>query len=179
MARNTPTKVKVALELEIDQQDYDTLASGSPGDLMKFLKANVGSYLHEYANGGLTVSGEEVERIKKAAQKSIETSDDIVTAVEKSKKRKGGQNLFEIELDPTLVASFEQNAQFLGVTMDEFIQMNWSHIHANGWLYQMLPDVRWVPFNVEDVKKIQALKGDESPVSSADIVSLLSKKAAA
>ena len=175
MARNTPTKVKIALELEVDQQDYDTLASGSPGDLMKFLKANVGSYLHEYANGGLTLSGEEVDRIKKASKKGVESSEDIVNAVEKSKKQKGGQNVYEIELDPTLVASFEQNAQFLGVTLQEFIQMNWSHIHANGWLYQMQPDVFWIPFSVKDV---QALKQTDEPVSSVDVMALLRKAAA-
>ena len=177
MARNTPTKVKIALELEVDQQDYDTLASGSPGDLMKFLKANVGSYLHEYANGGLTISGEEVDRIKKATKKSVETSDDIVNAVEKSKKLKGGQNVFEEELDPSLVGSFEHIAEFLGVTLEQFITMCWSEIHANAWLYQMQPNVRWVPFDLEDMKRLQDAKGSDTPFSSADVLKILTKAA--
>ena len=177
MARNTPTKVKIALELEVDQQDYDTLASGSPGDLMKFLKANVSSYLHEYANGGLTLSGEEVDRIKKTANMAVESSDDIVTAVEKAKRRKTGNTVIELELDPAIEESFKTSSQVMGLTSDEFVRMIWGQIHANEWLTSMQPDTYWVPLTLGEMKAIQAKDG--SIVTSADVVKAVRKVEAA
>ena len=41
------------------------------------------------------------------------------------------------------------------LTLDELVYDCWNHIHANGWLYQMLPDVHWVALNAESYKYIK------------------------
>lgn len=176
MAKNTTVnKTKVALEFELDQQDHDVLAKAA-GDsgLLPFLKSCAEAYFHEYSNGGLMLSGNEVSVINKASDKPVTSSEEVVNLVEKSQKTSKGNKKFEVTLDPALIESFQGVADFLGLSIEEFVNSCWAEIHANGWLYQMQPDVRWVPFSAKEVAKIkQSAKTDV--LTSADILEVVRK----
>lgn len=178
MARNIPTKSKIALELELADQDQEVLstASGESG-LVPFVKSCVEAYLHEYANGGLLLTGQEVARIGKAGKADVSKSDDVVSLVEKAQRSNKGLRTFQITLDPSLIDSFQQNADFKGVSVDELLQECWNHIHANGWLYQMQPDVLWIPLSGKELAKIKET-APEAAVTSRDVIELLRKASA-
>lgn len=175
MARNaTSNKSKVVLEFDLNSQDQEVLtsAAGSAG-LAAYLKACAEAYFHEYAQGGLLLTGNDMNRLKKAAGKDVESSDEILDLVEKSKGLKKGQNTYEITIDPALVDSFRHYAEANDWTIDEFLQSCWNHVHANGWLYTMLPDVYWVPLSVSEVNSIKT----DGPVTSDEVLTLLRKAA--
>lgn len=176
MARNV-SKSKVVIEFDLNGEDQEVLesAAGKKG-LAPFLKAYAEAYFHEVAQGGLLLTSADMISLKKASGKDIQSSEEILELVEKGKKLSKGNHTFEITLDPALVDSFRQNADFMGITVDEFLQDCWSHIHANGWLYQVMPDVNWVPLNSSDVKAIKEATNTEI-VTSSDIVEMVRKAA--
>lgn len=178
MARNVSTKSKIALELELENQDQETLsaAAGDSG-LIPYVKACVEAYLREYANGGLLLSGQEVSRVSKIAKADVTSSEDVIGLIEKAKRSDRGNSTFQITLDPSLVDSFRQNAEFKGVTVDDLLQECWNHIHANGWLYQMNPDVLWIPLGGKELAEIKKIS-PEASATSRDIIELLRKAAA-
>lgn len=176
MAKNS--KNKIVLELELSEQDYVTLKENSPeGDISNFVKTCSEAYLHEYSQGGLMLSADEVNRINKHAEKAVSNSSDIVNLAEKAGKTKSGSKTFTVTLDPALVDSFKAQAAFQGITVDEFIQQCWSFIHANGWLYQMNPDVTWIPLSDQDVKYIKT-KVTADVVTSKEVLEVVRKAAA-
>jgi hypothetical protein len=178
MARNATSKIKIAVEFELDPEDHEVLSGAAPaGGFAGFLKSCIEAYLHEYSNGGLMLSGPEVAQLSKAAKSEISSSTDIIKLIDQAGKSSRGLRTFQITLDPSLVDSFQQNADFKGMSVDELIQECWSHIHANGWLYQMMPDVFWVPLNEKTVGEIK--KATKAETVTSDAVLEMLRKAAA
>ena len=178
MARNATSKMKIVLELEIDPQDEKTLSlAAGESSLASYLKACAEAYFHEFANGGLLLSGQEVDSISKTAKVEVSSSEQVVDLVEKSQKTQRGQKTVQISIDPALTESFQQMADFKGMTQDEFIQDCWSYIHANGWLYQMMPDVSWVPLGPKEISEIKKSTKAEV-VTSKDVVDFVRKATA-
>lgn len=176
MAKNN--KNKIVLELELNEQDFVTLKENAPeGDISAFVKDCSEQYLHEYSQGGLMLSADEVVRINKHAEKPVQNSADLVNLAEKAGKTKGGGKTFTVTLDPALVDSFKSQALFQGITVDDFIQQCWSHIIANGWLYQMSPDVTWIPFSEQDIKFIKT-KTTTDVVTSKEVLEVARKATA-
>jgi len=178
MARNANTKTKIAIEFELDSRDQDVLSQAAPeSGLVQFLRSCIEAYLHEYSNGGLMLSGEEVARITKAANKEILSSEDVIDAIEKAKSLSRGFKTFQITLDPSLVDSMQSLANFRNMTIDEFLQDCWGEIHANGWLGAMNPDVKWIPFSEKDAQEIRT-SAKVDIITSADVMGVLRKAAA-
>lgn len=168
---------KVALEFELDSTDQKTLedASGT-GNLTAFLREAIEKYLHVYANGGLVIDSNDLAQISKSYGKAVSSSDDLIKAVEGANKLNKGQRIFPFILDPALLESFSGYAAFNGTSLDAFMQDCWGTILANGWLYQMAPDVTWVPLSKDLVDSLRALTKDESV--NSDTVRKVMKKVA-
>lgn len=178
MARNVSTKSKIALEFELENQDQETLSNAAGVDgLIPFLRSCAEAYFHEYSQGGLLLAGSDVAAISRAAEKDVTSSEDVIQLVEKGQKKSRGQSTFQVSIDPSLVDSFKQNADFMGCSVDEYIQSIWNHVMANGWLTQVMPDVFWVPLNGKDLKDIKKATKAEI-VTSQDVVDAVRKVAA-
>ena len=177
MAKKENTQI-IALEIGISESNFNTFASASADKPIPFIKGCVESYLHEYANGGLMLTASEVDRINKASKGKVKSSEEVIEAVEKSNKIKDGNSSFSITLDPSLVETLQGQADFTGVTMDEYLQMQWANIMAQGWLTGAMPDIYWVPLNTADLRKIKKSDGS-SATTSKDVVDTLREKVAA
>lgn len=174
MAKN---KNKVALEFELSEQDTKTLEEvAGKGNLTTFLKEWIEKALAVYANGGLTLEGNDLSQISKACGKSISTSEELIKAVEGANKLNKGQRVFQFVLDPALLESFSGYAEFNGTSLDVFMQDCWGQILANGWLYQMAPDVVWLALSRQLADEVKAASKDE--VVTSDSIKKVLKKVA-
>ena len=171
-------KNRIAIEIELEDADQNTFskAAGATG-LGAFLKSCVESYLHEYATGGLLLTGPEIGRINKITGKPVQASSDIIDSIEKSAKQHKGQRVFQLEIDPALLETFKGYAEFQGVSLDEFVNQCWGEILANGWLYQMNTEITWVPFSPENIKYIKKAAGQDEGINSATVMKVLRKTA--
>ena len=177
MAKNPSGKAVLALGLELDQRDLSTLTEAfkADGNPTETIKTCVENYLHEYANGGFVLTAEDVATMGKTLGKKVGDSKDIITALEDSAGNKKGSKVFKLEVDPALIGSFEDAAKMRGVTVEDYVTECWNYIHANGWMFNMNPDVAWVPFGGQDAEYLKSSTG--SPVlTSTGVVNLLKKR---
>jgi hypothetical protein len=176
MAKSTKsTNVQVNLELSIPQSDYAVFEEvAAPQPVEDYVKACVTNYLSAYANGGLMLSAEDLTEIGEASGNEVTSSSDIVEAV-KSGAGKSTANSFQISVDPSLTVNIEDSAKFLGITPEQWVYNCWSHILANGWLYEVSNDVTWIPFSKDQCEVIRKAAGKDCK-SSADFMDAVTAK---
>jgi len=170
-------KVQIHLSLEIDPTDYEKMsnaAAKSKIPVPDFLNRAISGYISGRANGGLMLSGNDIDRIKKTTGSSISTPGDVVSLAEKGVDMKDGKRGFYVEIDPSLLAHADEMSKSMGITIQEFVDQCWSFILANGWLHEVNPDAHWIPFSIAHVRKIKEVVGDH--INSDTIVAGLKKK---
>lgn len=176
MAKKENTQL-ISPEININESDFKVFKEASGDKPIQFIKGCVESYLHEYANGGLMLTAGEVDRINKASKGAVKSSEEVITAVEKANKVSKGHDTFEVSIDPSMVEMLENEAFVQGLTVKEYIQMQWGHYIANGWLTGTTADLYWVPLSIKDMKKISSITGSEV-VTSGDVLALVKEKVA-
>lgn len=175
MAKNQD-KLQLQLNIELDQADHSVFGvNAGKGGLQAFLKGCIETYLHQYANGGVMISPEEVGLINKSLPTPISSSEDIVSALKPKGRVQSGASTVPVVLDPTIMTPLMDAATFRGISVDDLIAECWGHILANGWLLDMSTDCRWVPFSRTDVEKIKKITGLDDVISTS-IMKALEKK---
>jgi hypothetical protein len=170
MAKSTkPTNVQVNLELSIPIKDYEVFEAVDPDNVQAYLNTCVANYLSAYADGGLMLSGDDIQAMSEALGEDVTSSSDIVNAVINSVSEEDSDSVFKVVIDPSLKPNIEDSARVQGVTVDHWLTNCWSHIITNGWLYGVSGDIRWVPFTNQQLKLISEAAGKKLE-SSSDIV---------
>ncbi len=173
MAKSTkPTNVQVNLELSIPIKDYEVFEEVAPDSVPEYLNTCVANYLSAYADGGLMLSGKDIQDMSDALGGDVTSSADIVNAVRNSVPEEDGQACYKVVIDPSLKPSIEEMADFQGVSVDQWMTNCWSHIITNGWLYGISGEIRWIPFTNSQMKEISDAIGKRVE-SSSDIVYLV------
>lgn len=173
MAKSTkPTNVQVNLELSIPIKDYEVFEEVAPDSVTEYLNTCVANYLSAYADGGLMLSGKDIQDMSEALGEDVASSTDIVNAVKNSVPDEEDECSYKVVIDPSLKPNIEDSARFQGVTVDHWLTNCWSHIITNGWLYGISGDIRWVSFTNAQLKEISDAVGKRLE-SSADIVNAI------
>lgn len=163
------TNVQVNLSLSIPKEDHEVFESVAQESVEEYLNTCVANYLSAYAKGGLMLSEEDIEEIGAAIGEEVTSSDDIVNAVlHGSAPEKDDENSFKINIDPSLVMNIKSSAEVLGITVEQWLNTCWGHILANGWLYGISGDIRWIPFNLKEILEIEKVYG--KPLDSSDSI---------
>ena len=170
MAKNTKsTNVKLNLDVEISSAANEVFEEVAPGAVKEYLTTCVENYLSAYANGGLMLSEDDLEEIGQAIGETVTSSADIVNAVQNgSTDSQDQEGVFKVQVDPSLVSNIQASADVLGITMEQWLQNCWGHILANGWLYGISGDIRWVPFNLPKILEIEKVYG--KPLDSSESI---------
>ena len=166
--------VDLNLIFSIPKEAYKVFESVSGESVEEYLSKCVANYLSAYANGGLMLSEEDVQTISESLGDEGTSSSDVVSAITGQKllaSEEEGE--FRIKIDPALVVNIKDSANVIGVTIDQWLNNCWGHIMANGWLYGISGDIRWIPFNLERIKEIEKEYGKPLD-SSSSICALLS-----
>ena len=169
--------VKVPLELNINDKDYavmQTAAESRSMTVLEFIQKSLENYVRTRASGGLMMTVDDLNRIRKSTGLEIKVSADVVTAAEKGANAPKGQHCYVFELDPTLLPSITATAEMTGETIDSFMQSMWSFVLANGWLHDVNPDGQWIPFSSSQARKLRELLNGS--LTSDGIMGLVKKK---
>lgn len=179
MAKNTKSaNVKLNLEVEISSAANEVFEDVAPGAVKEYLTTCVENYLSAYANGGLMLSEADLEQIGQAIGEAVSSSSDIVNAVQgrKPDSDKNQNGVFEVRVDPSLVSNIQASADVLGISMQQWLENCWGHIIANGWLYGISGDIRWIPFELSKIVEAEKLLGKPLD-SSSSICNALTEQA--
>lgn len=169
MAKNTKApSVELELNLSISKEDFEVFSSVSDSQVNEYVSNCVLNYLSAYAKGGLMLSGDDVRDISVALGEDVSSSRDIVNAIKNppvDQSESSGD--FRIKVDPSLVDNIKGSADVLGITVEQWMNNCWGHIIANGWLYGISADIRWVPFPLGRIKEIEKAYGKPLDSSSS------------
>jgi hypothetical protein len=169
--------VKVPLELNINDKDYavmQTAAESRNMTVLEFIQKSLENYIRNRAAGGLMLTVDDLNRIRKSTGAEIKVPGDVVAAAEKGANAPKGQYSYTFELDPALLPSISATAEITGEPLDAFMQSMWSFILANGWLHDVNPDGTWVPFSTSQAKKLREMT--DGRLTSDSIMGLIKKK---
>jgi hypothetical protein len=169
--------IKVPLELNINDKDYAVMQSAAESrsmTVLDFIQKSLENYVRTRAAGGLMMTVDDLNRIRKSTGSEIKVSADVVAAAEKGANAPKGQYAYVFELDPSIVQYIKSTADLTGEPIDSFMQSMWSFILANGWLHDVNPDGLWVPFSHHQAKKLRELL--DGKVTSDGIMGLVKKK---
>jgi len=169
------TNVQVNLSLSIPKEDYEVFESVAQESVEEYLNTCVSNYLSAYAKGGLMLSEHDIEEIGAAIGEEVASSSDIVNAIRHGSVPEDDENTLKISIDPSLNANIQESADVLGITKDQWVQNCWGHILANGWLYGISGDVRWIPFNVNKIIEIEKAYGKPLDSSTSICEALTAK----
>lgn len=170
------TNVNLNLSVSIPQEAYDVFKVVSGGPVEEYVSKCVSSYLLAYASGGLMLSEDDVKAISEALGEEVGSSADIVIAItDKAPAVNEEQGEFLVKMDPSLAVNVKSSADVLGITVDQWLQNCWGHIMANGWLYGISGDIRWIPFDLNQIKEIEKAYG-KSLDSSSSICNVLADR---
>lgn len=177
MAKSTKsTNVQVNLSLSIPKEDHEVFESVAQESVEDYLNTCVANYLSAYAKGGLMLSEDDIEEIGSAIGEEVTSSADIVNAVLRgSTSEEDSENTFKINIDPSLVLNIRGSAEVLGITVEQWLNTCWGHILANGWLYGISGDIRWIPFNLKEILEIEKNYGKPLD-SSVSICNAITEK---
>ena len=170
-------KIQIHLSIDVESVDYEKMsnaATRSKLPVSEFLNKAVSGYISGRANGGLMLSGVDIDRIKKTTGSDVSSPGDIVALAEKGVDMKDGKKGFYVDIDPSLLSHAEELSSSMGISVQEFVDQCWSFILANGWLHEINPDAHWIPFSVSHVRKLKEVVGDN--LNSDTIISGLKKK---
>lgn len=161
--------VNLNLSVSIPQEAYDVFEDVSGGSVEEYVSKCVSGYLLAYANGGLMLSEDDVKAIGEALGDEVSSSADIVFAITNkapATNEEGGE--FLVKMDPSLAINAKSSADVLGITVSQWLQNCWGHIIANGWLYGISGDIRWIPFDLNRIKEIE--KAYAKPLDSSSSI---------
>jgi len=177
MAKNAKSKdVKINIELSIPQEVFDTFNAASGENVNEYITSCVSEHLLAYADGGLMLSGEDVAAIGEIIGDDVTSSSDVVRAVSAETSSNADETgVYKIYVDPSLVANVKTSADFIGVTIEQWMNTCWGHIMANGWLYGISGDIRWIPFDQKKIMDIEKEYGKPLNSSTSICDALTSK----
>ena len=153
------TNVQVNLSLSIPKEDHEVFESVAQESVEEYLNTCVANYLSAYAKGGLMLSEDDIEEIGAVIGEEVTSSDDIVNAIRHGSVPEDDESTLKISIDPSLNANIKESADVLGITKEQWVQNCWGHILANGWLYGISGDIRWIPFELNKIIEIEKTYG--------------------
>lgn len=159
------TNVQVNLSLSIPKEDHEVFESVAQESVEEYLNTCVANYLSAYAKGGLMLSEDDIEEIGAVIGEEVTSSDDIVNAIRHGSVPEDDESTLKISIDPSLNANIKESADVLGITKEQWVQNCWGHILANGWLYGISGDIRWIPFELNKIVEIEKAYG--KPLTSS------------
>lgn len=168
MAKNKATNIELALNLSIPKEDLDVFESVSGDDGVGAYIANcVTNYLLAYAKGGLMLSPEDVREISDATGDEVASSADIVRAATRKAESSDSGDGLRVHIDPALVQNIQDSASVVGISVEDWLNNCWGHIIANGWLYEISANIRWIPFPIGRIRELEKAYGKPLDSSSS------------
>ena len=168
---------EIHLKLLVDSADYEVMekaASDRKLETLNFLQKAINNYITSRAGGGLMLTVNDLDRIRKTTGAVINVPADVVTAAEKGVGMKDGKKGFTVDIDPSLLSHATEMAGSMGITVQEFVEQCWSFVLANGWLHEINPEAHWIPFSPSHIRRLKDAVGEN--INSDTIVAGLKKK---
>jgi hypothetical protein len=173
-------KLTVPVELSISKESYDKISAlkKSEGSQSIALAINImcSQFLNAYANGGVLVKPENMEKVEKALGK-INSDLDLVEAVQKSRGLEDGLHTLKVSIDPALWPALEEFSKTISLTPEQVMDDIAHRIVRDSFAYYINTQ-QWEPviyLTEAQGRKLEKLLGKRK-FTGADILALVEQK---
>lgn len=153
-------KVRISVDVELTEEQAKFLCDQIEGPESAAYKISgiARSAIQDFAEGGMMLDAQVTQQVL-ALTGPIESTQEIVTFIERGQSREDGRLVGKWRIDPTYETPLREIAENQGLTVDMVVQnlMDWGV--GQGWAYQMSPDTVVVFFTKDDHRAVSDIVG--------------------
>lgn len=137
--------VIINLQVDLSEESFANLTSLSKANSPQESASLWAKFLLDnYVNGGMMLTPSDLQTIEKSAGLSMSGPGDIISAIQASAGRDGGQYTVKASIEPAFWPHLEESASARGMAPSELLSELINYAVSEGWLYEWEPDgLKW------------------------------------